>query len=383
MKLARLNLYGIAFLSFTLSLMAAGCATVAYTPTQDNVPKISYSDAGKKLMALKGSRIYTDKRYFNIADVKISSDSVDIIFKKRNFLNIETGDTDKQTIHLKSLKVPSVSTQKGNSAYFMKFLDGRMLLFRNENEAVSCANALFILKRHAEGYSPPKDAAAEAAFQDEARKYREMPVKPVLPEKAHKYAVQGDFAVEKKNLAAAVDHYAEALKVAPWWPEGHFKRGLILADIERYDEAIEEMKKFLLLAPDAKEARAAQDNIYKWESVGSWAGLKTTSRDVPSEAQTSENTDGTNTFTGTVKRVISTNPLWYGSSVWCMIEVGADNGDKSTFIVFKTTTINDTDGKKISTIKRNKRAEIKYSIITDGNKMTNGKNKAISIRYLD
>ena len=222
-------------------------------------------------------------------------------------------------------------------------------------------------------YTPTKDAAAEAAFQEESRKYREMRVKPVLPEEAHKYDVQGDFAVEKKNLAAAADRYGEALKIAPWWPEGHFKRGVILADIERYDEGVDEMKKFLLLAPDAKEARAAQDNIYKWESVGSWANVKTTSA----------NADGSSTIAGTIKLVRHTNPLWYRDSVWCKIDVDAGNGGKFTFMVFKTTTMYDSNGKEISAIKKNKRAEIKYSIITDGNSMTNGKNKAISIRYLD
>jgi tetratricopeptide (TPR) repeat protein len=156
----------------------------------------------------------------------------------------------------------------------MEFPDGRKFLFTTQNDAVSFANALFILARGDEGHRsvPPKDLAAEAAFQEAARKYREMPVKPVLPEEAHKYAVQGDFAVDKKNLTAAVDRYAEALRIAPWWPEGHFRRGRILADMERYGEAVDEMKKFLLLAPEAKEARDAQDNIYKWESAAAWAG---------------------------------------------------------------------------------------------------------------
>jgi tetratricopeptide (TPR) repeat protein len=371
MKLVHFKLCSIAFLCFVLSLMAGGCATVAYTPTQENIPKISYLEARQKLDVLKGNRIFVRNHYNNITDVKTSFDSVDITYKKQNIFNIETGETDKETFYLKSLVVPPV-VKEPNNFYDIRFPDHRMFLFRNENDAISCANALFILKRRAEGYRPPEDAAAEAAFQEEARKYREAPVKPALPEEAHKYAVQGDFAIEKKNLPAAEDRYAEALKVAPWWPEGHFKHGLILADLEQYDEAIGEMKKYLLLAPDAKDARAAQDNIYKWESARSWTGSSAASP-----------ADGTSTFKGTVTRFIPTNPLWYGSDVWCRLETVADNGDKFDFIVYKTTLIYDTDGKEITTIRKDKRAEIKYSIITDGNKMTNGKNKAISIRYFD
>jgi tetratricopeptide (TPR) repeat protein len=266
----------MAFLSLALSLTAAGCATVVYTPTQDNVPTMSPSDAGQRLAsALRGNYIYLDNgRPHTITDAKASADSVTIAFKKRHFLGFETEETDQATIPLKSLQVPPVRTAKGDGAFLMDFPDGRMLLFEHKDAAVSFANALFILARGDEGRSlaPLKDPAAEAAFQVEARKYRELAVKPGLPEEARKYAVQGDFAVEKKNLAVAVARYADALKVAPWWPEGHFKRGRLLADMERYGEAVDEMQRFLLLAPDAKEAREAQDNIYKWESAGSLVG---------------------------------------------------------------------------------------------------------------
>jgi tetratricopeptide (TPR) repeat protein len=372
MKPVRFHVYRMALLLFAVSIMVAGCVTVAYTPTPDNVPKISYAEAGRNLMVLKGSRIFVHGHYCNITDVKIGFDTVDIIYRKQTVFNIETGETGIETIHLKTFQVPPVSTQAGNAAYFMNLSRNRMLLFRTQNEAIACANALFILKRRAEGYTPPKDAAAEAAFQEEARKYRAMRVKPALPEEAHKYAVQGDFAVEKKNLDAAADRYADALKVAPWWPEGHFKRGLVLADLERYAEGIDEMKKFLLLAPDAKEARAAQDNIYKWESAGTLTG-----------SSTAPPAGGTNTFTGTITRFRPTNPLWYGSDVWCVIDVDADNGTKATFVVFKTTTMHDANGNAVSNIRKNKKAEIKYSLITEGNSRINGKNKALSIRYLE
>ena len=125
-------------------------------------------------------------------------------------------------------------------------------------------------------YTLKTDPAAEAAFPDVARKYRETPVKPELPEEAHKYVVQGDFAIEKRNLPVAIDRYTDALKIAPWWPEGYLKRGQLLAEIELYNAAIADMKKFLLLAPDTKEAREAQDNIYKWESASNLAVPKST-----------------------------------------------------------------------------------------------------------
>jgi len=142
--------------------------------------------------------------------------------------------------------------------------------------SVSTTSATPVGNPSGSNYSLKTDPAAEAAFPEVARKYREMPAKPELSEEAHKYVVQGDFAIEKKNLPVAIDRYTDALKVAPWWPEGYLKRGQLLAGIELYNAAIADMKKFLLLAPDTKEAREAQDNIYKWESASNLAVPKST-----------------------------------------------------------------------------------------------------------
>ena len=109
--------------------------------------------------------------------------------------------------------------------------------------------------------------AEEAAFREAVRRYREIPVKPSLPEEARRYRVQAEQAVELKEFAKAADSYRDALRVAPWWPEGYFNRALILAELGRHALAIREMKRYLLLAPEAADTRAAQDQIYKWEAL--------------------------------------------------------------------------------------------------------------------
>ena len=63
----------------------------------------------------------------------------------------------------------------------------------------------------------------------------------------------------------AANFYEEALSPAPWWPLGHINRALVLGEIENYESAIVEMKRYLLLVPDVANARAAQDKIYDWE----------------------------------------------------------------------------------------------------------------------
>lgn len=107
----------------------------------------------------------------------------------------------------------------------------------------------------------------ELAYRKEERRYLAMPVKPPLPEEARKYRVQAEAAVERKSFEEATDRYRDALRVAPWWPEGHYNRALLLAEMSRHALAVREMKRYLLLAPGAPDARAAQDQIYKWEAL--------------------------------------------------------------------------------------------------------------------
>jgi len=41
---------------------------------------------------------------------------------------------------------------------------------------------------------------------------------------------------------------------------------LILAKVGQYNSAINRMRKYLKLVPEAEDARAAQDKIYEWEA---------------------------------------------------------------------------------------------------------------------
>lgn len=98
-----------------------------------------------------------------------------------------------------------------------------------------------------------------------ARVLRKMPSNPALPEEARKFGVQATSLVDKKRYEEAVALYKKSLEIAPWWAEGHFNRALVLANQNRFHEAIAEMKYFVLLAPESTDARAAQDKLYEWE----------------------------------------------------------------------------------------------------------------------
>jgi autotransporter adhesin len=98
----------------------------------------------------------------------------------------------------------------------------------------------------------------------------------------------------------------------------------------------------------------------------------------------SANADETKIFIGKVEKV---TPLMGKPPAWTYnkIVVNDDKGTQETFFVMKATVITDVSGKDISGsgVTKDKKVEIKYSIITNGSSITNGKNGADSIKYLD
>lgn len=102
-------------------------------------------------------------------------------------------------------------------------------------------------------------------IQAVAQLARKQPAKPELPEEAMRYGVQATSLVEKKRYDEAIALFDQALELAPWWAESHFNKALVLANQNRNAEAATSMKQFLVLAPNAPDARAAQNKIYEWE----------------------------------------------------------------------------------------------------------------------
>lgn len=147
----------------------------------------------------------------------------------------------------------------------IEFLKGRV--------DVSQSGIAYLLKLKKKAYYKAELKEVEAKlreFEAVARKYREAKIKPSPPEEARKFMVQAESAFDQQRLTDAVDLYTGALKLCPWWPQAHYNRAMVLSllgDNSKYKEAIMEMKKYLMLVPDAPNARTAQDNIYKWESM--------------------------------------------------------------------------------------------------------------------
>lgn len=142
------------------------------------------------------------------------------------------------------------------------FIDGGLSSETRKNGTMRLADAIYALRHYR-----IEEASLDEKFHEVAAQYRTLAVKPALPEEVRRYRVQAEFAAGQKRYDDAVRFYGEGVKLAPWWSQGHFNRALLLAERNRYRDAVIAMNKYLQLEPAAPDARAAQDKIYQWESM--------------------------------------------------------------------------------------------------------------------
>ena len=104
-------------------------------------------------------------------------------------------------------------------------------------------------------------------FEKNAAEYRALKVKPPVSEEQRKFIVQANGFNEKKMYNEAISLYEQAIAVDQTaYPAAYSNLALLSAQVKDYDSAIYHMKKYLLLVPDAADARGAQDKIYEWEA---------------------------------------------------------------------------------------------------------------------
>jgi hypothetical protein len=104
------------------------------------------------------------------------------------------------------------------------------------------------------------------AFKPLAAKYRSLEAPPVMSENQRKLVVQANALTDQMQYDQAINMLQQALAIDPVaYPTAYTNLAVLYARVKKYDEAILNMKKYLLLEPDAADARESQDKIYEWE----------------------------------------------------------------------------------------------------------------------
>ena len=129
----------------------------------------------------------------------------------------------------------------------------------------SAGRFLEALAEYAEAIKIADDTTAGLIRQRVASLLKDNPYLAEMPEEARKYALRGDVRIKEGRFADALAEYRTALKIAPFNAQLHFNTALIHGQLNDYRGAIKSMNVYLQLNPDAPNARAAKDEIYKWE----------------------------------------------------------------------------------------------------------------------
>ena len=102
-------------------------------------------------------------------------------------------------------------------------------------------------------------------FPAQAAAWRALATKPPLPDAARVRSLLAEDAVRNKKPQEALKYYQQALDIYALWPQGWFNSALISAELADYDGAAEYMQNYLLLVPDAPDARQAHDQLEMWK----------------------------------------------------------------------------------------------------------------------
>lgn len=94
---------------------------------------------------------------------------------------------------------------------------------------------------------------------------RRMPRPPEISKDARKRALRGEILLKEGDLEDAISEVKKAIRLAPFSAKLYFNTALIYGQLKNYPEAIRYIKIYLQAAPDAPNARAAEDQIIKWE----------------------------------------------------------------------------------------------------------------------
>lgn len=188
----------------------------------------------------------------------VNVSSVALTATDPNFPNLSTG--------VQWNEFPYVSVGPGRLTFSAAGFPGQV--YRIAAKAQRFQAALLYLARQAQQEQAARDTADLEAFRSKALAWQQMAVKPSMPEEAQRHEVLAQYAYQNKDLPKAITEYLAALKIYPYWPDGQSNLANICAEVGSrpgYELAVFHMKIYLMLAPHAPDARAAQDSIFIWE----------------------------------------------------------------------------------------------------------------------
>jgi tetratricopeptide (TPR) repeat protein len=141
-------------------------------------------------------------------------------------------------------------------------LGNTLFLEKKSGNALKLAEDIIIIQNQ---LNEKKYSSQLILFEPIAAQYRALKVKPKVSEGQREFIVQANSFNEQMNYSKAIEFYNKAIESDQTaYPAAYSNLALLSAQINKFDAAIYYMKKYLLLEPEAADARSAQDKIYEW-----------------------------------------------------------------------------------------------------------------------
>lgn len=87
-----------------------------------------------------------------------------------------------------------------------------------------------------------------------------------LSEKAREHFIRSNYLLNNdRDIKEVVQEMKLAVKTDPWWADGYYNLGILLAKQSQYNEAIKNLNTFLAAVPNDPKARETQDKIHEFK----------------------------------------------------------------------------------------------------------------------
>jgi tetratricopeptide (TPR) repeat protein len=197
----------------------------------------------------KGTKVRGNPR-----DILVQDDKIEFKLKKQN-TTLHFADLSEDSIKYSMVKLRAVLELK--KFYLIKNITGKYTYGIFEE----LRKDLILIQKQLE-------ESKSVQFEPIASKYRALKVKPTVSEEQRKFIVQANLFNQQKNYNKAIEIYKKAIEIDQIaYPAAYSNVALLYAQINKFNDAIIYMKKYLLLEPEGSDARSAQDKIYEWEAM--------------------------------------------------------------------------------------------------------------------
>jgi tetratricopeptide (TPR) repeat protein len=201
-----------------------------------------------------------------VKNIAFQNNRVEILYQR-----VGSYDTRTFTFFYYQMMNTSIAAQAGKDGRRGRYaiIIPEIVTFRAVDLATTqrFADALFFRQQQVKTVVKQYDEKL-ALFEPVAAQYRALAVKPAVSEEQRKLIVQANALTQQKEYSKAMAQYHKAIALdRTAYPEAYFNLALLAAQEHLPVSAIFYMRHYLLLRPDAKDARSAQDKIYEWEML--------------------------------------------------------------------------------------------------------------------